>query len=86
VEEDSMKIVFDKKGCDSELIELREKQLTKLGSFIEADKIEYVDDGKSEKLVITKKDNTIVLIANGNELGGWLSIIFTDKQFKIEEV
>ncbi|MFC1599095.1 hypothetical protein ACFL2U_03775 [Patescibacteria group bacterium] len=82
-----MKIIFDEKEKGShgdpndpentpeKIIERHRKKLTKLGKFMGADKVEYVDGHKREAYIITKGKKKITLVARGNGFdGGWLEI------------
>ena len=82
-----MKIIFNKEKAGSfgkdddsnntaeKLIERTRSKLTKLGEFIGADYVEYVDLDKMEKYIITKEGKTLTLMICGNPIdGGWMSV------------
>lgn len=59
----------------NEAVESFRKSLEKLGNFIGADKIKYVDRDKGELYTITKGTETLILKVSGTPIdGGWLNI------------
>jgi hypothetical protein len=57
------------------LVERRETMLHDLGSFMKADSVEYTDEGKSERYVLTKGKHKLVLSVRGNQYdGGWMDV------------
>jgi hypothetical protein len=81
-----MKIIFDEENIKRDairnninppesLVEEWRNSLKKLGEFIGADSIEYVDEDRGEQYLITKGDNTLVLEIMATRCdGGWMNI------------
>lgn len=84
-----MEIVFDEANIKAsgdpesennkpeQLVQRYREKLEKLGEFIGADKVEYIDGHKRETYVITKNGETMKLITKSTPLdGGWLELSF----------
>jgi len=82
-----MEIIFDetnigasgdptsKENKPAQKIERFKGKLEKLGKFIGADKIEYQDHGKREMYILTKGEERLTLIIEGNQFdGGYLTL------------
>jgi len=82
-----VKIIFDQKlserygdvndpdNTPAKLRERREAMLRELGSFCNADSIEYIDQGKGEKYIIRRGKNILTLdVFSTSYDGGWLNI------------
>jgi hypothetical protein len=67
------------------LVARREASLRMLGEFCGADKVEYVDYGKSERYFITKDKKTLELFIAGNSFeGGFMNIAVQEKDTGME--
>jgi len=84
---DTLELIFDEKELRSHgdiddpqntpdiLVERMKAKLTKLGKFMHADSIKYVEDHKTEMFVVARGDKKLIIIAHGNAIdGGYITI------------